>query len=601
MMIQNILLNRLKKITDHSEGKPDHGCIKGLPGHDWDRRFPGNCSAGKLPGYDGAEIRDSYGTKEIRDNDKIHDSDGAKNQGTRLTRDRSSLYFPAKVAFAFVILALVMVFTPGQDLYGQTLDDYLVEAAENNPGLRARFYVYQAALERVPQVGALPDPQLSFGYYIRPMEFPMGDQRADLTLMQMFPWFGTLAAREDAASRMAMARYEAFLDSKNRLFYDVKSVWYELYELEREIVIMNDNLDLLRELEELSLMRFQSAAPGSSSGSMAPMSPGSAARSSSMDSGTGGTMATATGMAGSMPGMDSGSSGSMQQGSMGSGNQGNMQGRMGGSMQGNMRGGGMSDVLRVRMEINEMENMVALLVDSRAPLTVRFNKLLNRPAGREMALPDTLDVRLVTIAELALLDNIISDNPMVRMLDQEAGAFEVRERIARMEGRPSFGAGLNYMIFSPTGNDAVSMGGNNMVMPMVTMTIPIYRQKYRAREREARLSRESVLSSREDLANELSIQLSEALRNLADAERRRDLYVRQTDLADKSMDILITEYSGGLVRFEEVLRLQEQLLDYRLQLLRAVTDHNRSVARLDMLTATELSNGGKDPATELQH
>jgi outer membrane protein TolC len=382
------------------------------------------------------------------------------NQGTRVMRDRSPLHFPAKAAFIFVILALVMVFTPGQDLYGQTLDDYLVEAAENNPGLRARFFEYQAALERVPQVGSLPDPQLSLGYYIRPMEFPMGDQRADLTLMQMFPWFGTLAAREDAASRMAMARYEAFLDAKNRLFYDVKSVWYELYELEKEIGIMNDNLDLLRELEELSLMRFQST-----------------------DAGT--------------------------------------------------RGGGMSDVLRVRMEINEMENMVALLVDSRAPLTVRFNKLLNRSAGLEMALPDTLDVRLVTIAELALLDNIIRDNPMIRMLDQEAGAFEVRERIARMEGRPSFGAGLNYMIFSPPGNDAVSMGGNNMFMPMVTMTIPIYRQKYRAREREARLSRESVLSSRENLANELSIQLSEVLRNLADAERRMDLYIRQTDLADK--------------------------------------------------------------------
>ena len=456
----------------------------------------------------------------------MHDSDGAKNQGTRVTRGRSLLHFPAKAALTFVILALVMVFTPGQDLYGQALDDYLVEAAENNPGLRARFYEYQAALERVPQVGALPDPQLSFGYYIRPMEFPMGDQRADLTLMQMFPWFGTLAAREDAASRMALARHEAFLDAKNRLFYDVKSVWYELYELEREIEIMNDNLDLLRELEELSLMRFQSTDTGD-------------------------------------------------------------------------RGGGMSDVLRVRMEINEMENMVALLVDSRAPLTVRFNKLLNRPAGTEMALPDTLDVRLVTIAELALLDNIIRDNPMIRMLDQEAGAFEVRERIARKEGRPSFGAGLNYMIFSPPGNDAVSMGGNNMFMPMVTMTIPIYREKHRAREREARLSRKSVISSREDLANELSIELSEALRNIADAERRRDLYLRQTDLADKSMDILITEYSGGLVRFEEVLRLQEQLLDYRLQLLRAVTDHNRSVARLDMLTATELSNDGNIPAAEL--
>ncbi len=415
-----------------------------------------------------------------------------------------------------LFLVAVSILFINQDLHGQTLDDYLVEAAEANPELKSKFYDYQASLERVPQVGSLPDPQASFGYFIRPMEFPMGNQRADLSLMQMFPWFGTLGAREDAASRMALARYEAFLDAKNQLYYDVKTVWYELYELESEIKIMNENLDLLRELEEISQMRFQST-----------------------DTGT--------------------------------------------------RGGGMSDVLRVRMEINEMENMLALLVDSRAPMTARFNKLLNRPANLEVATADTLDIRVLTTADQALLDNIIRDNPMIKMLEEEAGAFEVRERIARLEGRPSFGAGLNYMIFSSPGNDAVSMGGRNMVMPMVTMTIPIYREKYRAREREARFARESVLSSRENLTNELSVQLSDVLRNLADAERRSDLYLRQTDLADKSMDILITEYSGGLVRFEEVLRLQEQLLNYRLQLLRAVADHNRHVARLDMLTATELS------------
>lgn len=507
-MIQNTIILFIKNATGWQEGRESAG-----------RPQPGK-AAGR------PEINGDKGKESTRREIETDLSPfPGKTESVRIKAVPGSPFFQVKTALAVLFLVAVSVMSTSQDLYGQTLDDYLVEAAENNPELRARFFEYQSALERVPQVGALPDPELNVGYYIRPMEFPMGNQHADLSLMQMFPWFGTLGAREDEASRMALARYEAFLDAKNQLYYDVKTVWYELYELEGEIEIMNDNLDLLRELEELSLMRFQSTDTGA-------------------------------------------------------------------------RGGGMSDVLRVRMEINEIENMVALLVDSRAPLTARFNKLLNRPANLEVAAADTLDVRVLTTADQALLDNMIRDNPMIRMLDEEAGAFEVRERIARMEGRPSFGAGVNYMIFSSPGNDAVSMGGRNMAMPMVTMTIPIYREKYRAREREAKLARESVLSSRENVANELSVQLSDVLRNLADSERRSDLYLRQTDLADKSMDILITEYSGGLVRFEEVLRLQEQLLDYRLQLLRAVTDHNRSVARLDMLTATELSNGRNKPATE---
>ncbi len=491
-----------------------------------------------------------------------------------------------RVFIAVSALLLVAVFPFSRDLRGQTLDHYLREAAENNPELRARFHEYQSALERVPQAGSLPDPLLSFGYFIRPMEFPMGDQRADLSLMQMFPWFGTLSSREDEASRMAWARYESFRDTKNRLYFNIKTVWYELYELEREIAIMEKNLELLRELEELSLIRFQSAgfpqspASGSSS-SMSSMPSGNTAGSSSsmssMSAGTmtGGNMGTGTGMPDKGPGGSSSPVQSMPAGGM-----------QGGSM----GGGGMSDVLRARMEINEMENMIALLIDTRNPLLARFNRLLNRPAAVEVVVPDTLEISIQAGTRQALLENIIEENPVIKMLEEEAGAYQSRQRTAVLEGRPSFGAGLNYMIFSSPSGDAASMGGRNMFMPMVTMTLPIYRGKYRAREREAMLLRESALGRQENMVNELSVQLSDVLKDLADAERRTDLYRRQSELAGQTMDILITDYSVGRVRFEEVLRLQEQLFGYQLALLRAVTDHNRVIARLELLTASEIKN-----------
>ncbi|MFP4367368.1 MAG: TolC family protein [Bacteroidales bacterium] len=441
---------------------------------------------------------------------------------------------------AFFPLAMILLLIAGQDIRGQNLNGYLEEAAENNPELIAKFKEYQSALQRVPQAGSLADPQLSFGYYLRPMEFPMGKQHADLTLMQMFPWFGTLGSRKDEASRMARVRYEAFRHAKNRLYFDVKTVWYELYELEKEKDIMETNLDLLEKLEDLAMTRFQSSSSNTS------QSP-----------------------AGGSSAMSSMGAGSMQGGGSGNGN-------------------GMSDVLRARMEINEMENMLAELNDARILLKTRFNRLLNRPAQMEVAVNDTLEIQPLTGTEQMLLDNIIEENPGIRMLDEEAAAYEIRQRTAVLEGRPSFGAGLNYMIFSAPSNGEVAMGGRNMVMPMVTMSLPIYRNKYKAREREAELLRESTLYRQENLVNEFSVQLSESLKNISDAERRAALNKRQAGLADQTMDILITEYSVGRIRFEELLRLQEQLLDYQLGLIRAVADHNRLIARLEMLSASEI-------------
>jgi cobalt-zinc-cadmium efflux system outer membrane protein len=68
------------------------------------------------------------------------------------------------------------------------LDVYLQSAAENNPGLKAKFKEYMAALEVIPQVGALPDPTLALGYFISPVETRVGPQRLKISAAQMFPW-----------------------------------------------------------------------------------------------------------------------------------------------------------------------------------------------------------------------------------------------------------------------------------------------------------------------------------------------------------------------------------------------------------------------------
>ena len=73
-----------------------------------------------------------------------------------------------------------------------SLTYYLGIAAKNNPTVLQRYNEYQAALQKVPQVGGLPDPQLELGVFLSPMELVAGNQVADVKLMQMFPWFGVL-------------------------------------------------------------------------------------------------------------------------------------------------------------------------------------------------------------------------------------------------------------------------------------------------------------------------------------------------------------------------------------------------------------------------
>ncbi len=471
-----------------------------------------------------------------------------------------------------IVIIIWLLFGVHAGAISQSLDEYLKVASENNPELRAYFNEYLASLEKVPQVGALPDPELTVGFFLRPMERFMGNQQADIQLMQMFPWFGLLRTQKDEASKMALAQYEVFKDARYRLFYQVKNVWYQLYRLEEEIRITEESLAILKQYERLALIRFQTSGTGSGSGTsgLQESSTMNTAASSSSASSMGG-------MSSGMSGSDSGKSNVKGSSSMGTSS----------SMSSN--DSGMSDVLRVKIEIKELESRLALLEDSRGPLRAEFNQLLNRKPDAEVSVVDSLSGPALTLERQILLDSITRNNPMLKMLDAEQDAYEVQKKMARLESRPMLGVGVNYMPFSPRTENGMSMGGDDMVMPMVRVSIPIYRKRYNALQKEAELRQLAAQERRENTVNLLTTQWSSALRDLDDAYRRTKLYKEQTELASQALNLLMTRYATDGRDFEDVLRVQQQLLDYKMKLITSIVDQHTSVALLESLAATELN------------
>ncbi len=457
------------------------------------------------------------------------------------------------------ILLLFLVLSGMDPLYSQMLDDYLGIAAENNPGLRAEFNTYLASLERVPQSGALPDPQLSFGLFVKPMERFMGNQVAEISVMQMFPWFGTLDAAKNEASLMARAKYEGFKEEKTALFYEVKATWYALSLLESEIAITEENVRILQMLEEIAIHRFESGGTG---GGMRPSDQMGKSFGSSGSSGDMGGM----GRQGQTTAGNRAGSGSMSTANdMGGGN----------------GGGRMVDVLRVQMEAQELKNKLALLEDSRQPLVAMFNRLLNRPFDESITLPDRLTAAALPVFVTDIPDSIRQNNPMLTMLEKEEEALLARKEMNRKMGFPMIGLGLQCSVFQQ--RPGSEMDGRNMWMPMATISIPLWRKKYSAAVKEAGLLRESTRERRRDASNALLVRYEETMKQFKDAERRRELYKRQTEIAQQAQGILTVQYATAGSEIEEVLRMQQRLLDYRLRGLEAVVDQNVAVAMLEKL------------------
>jgi cobalt-zinc-cadmium efflux system outer membrane protein len=392
----------------------------------------------------------------------------------------------------------------------QYLDPYLVLAAENNPHLKALFNEYLAALEEVKQEGVLPDPQLSFAYFIQPVETRVGPQRATASFSQMFPWFGTLDAQERVAAERAKARLQAFEDAKLALFREVKVTYNELYYLQVAVEITEENLELLKSFKSLAEVSFESGKAGFSS------------------------------------------------------------------------------VLQVQLEEEELQSRLEYLQDSKLPLVTEFEQLLNTELQEPLSLPDSLWEEQLTLEKKAIFDTILAENPRLEQLAHEAKSFEEQLEVAKKMGLPSFTLGMSYTNVAERTNLEPGMappdnGKDVFLFPQVGIRLPLYRKKYKAMQKKAVLQQEAAGFRKENLENELLTELEQLYRDYLDAQRKVALYKRLTTIAGQSLNLLQTELATGQNDLFELIRMERQLLNYRLELERARTEKNNNVYRINYL------------------
>lgn len=402
-------------------------------------------------------------------------------------------------------IIITLILFSGLGLYAQTLEDYFKIAAENNPGLLSQYKEFEAALQKVPQVSTLPDPSFSFGYFVSPVETRVGPQQARFSLTQMFPWFGTLKAQGDAATLMAEAKYQSFLDAKNKLYYEVTAAYFPLYELKEWIKIEENNIAILESYKTISNSKFKNG------------------------------------------------------------------------------NGTLVDVLRVDIMLKEAKTNLAILNKKENPLMAAFNKLLNRDEMQTVVIADSIVVEPVLLDYNK--DALTLDHPLLNSIDLKTKASKASERAAIKQGFPKLGLGLDYVMVGERTDMTLVDNGKDVLMPMLTVTLPIFRGKYKAAAKEAQLMQESFSLQKNEIANSLNSNYEMALFDIRQQTDLVSLFDEQIEESKQALNLLYTAYGNSGKDFEEVLRMQQQLLKYDKLKISALSQYRIAMAKLDYITA----------------
>jgi outer membrane protein TolC len=409
-----------------------------------------------------------------------------------------------------IAVMAVLVFIPsslasqekGEPNVPVSLQDYLREAALNNAGLKAAFEQWKAAVEQVPQAGTLPDPRFNYGYFIEEVETRIGPQRQRYGIMQVFPWFGKIEARKDAAAANAKAARKQYETKKLKLFFEVKEAFYEYTYLARAIEIARENLELVKGFEEVVRIKY-----------------------------------TAT--AATHP-----------------------------------------DFIRAQVELAKIEDVLKNLEDLREPIVARLNAVLNRRSFEILPWPRKEKFVPVQIERQKLIELLKHNNPELAALDFELEVAKSKVEMAKKKFYPDIGVGVDSI---------QTDGGDDAVILMFSMNLPVWRDSYKAAHRQAKANVRKTSQQKRETENTLIARAARVLYDFEDSSRKAKLY--GDILVPKAEELLgasETAYTGGTIDFLSLVDAQRTLLEYQLRYERALTDNRQKLADLEMLAGTEL-------------
>lgn len=171
-----------------------------------------------------------------------------------------SFFFRAR-CLLMPILLVTNGSVPANEQLLITLDTAIQKVVQDNPDLAQTLARAKAMATLPEQEGSLPDPQIS----INAMSLPTSSfstREEDMTqigveLSQGIPFPGKLGLREQVAIYEAEAATLSVDELRLSLLSDVKTLWWQIFYLDRTLEIVDNNHNLLKQFVNIARSKYE--------------------------------------------------------------------------------------------------------------------------------------------------------------------------------------------------------------------------------------------------------------------------------------------------------------------------------------------------------
>lgn len=403
-------------------------------------------------------------------------------------------------------------YATGKDNKEDSLAVYIAEAIRNNPALKSEYQAYQAQMANAQGAGVLSDPQLSVGLFPQAMHHVNGKQLATITIMQMFPWFGTLKAGREQMEYKAQEAYQKFREKSLSIAFNVEKQWYSILATQEKVKAVKQKRALLNDIKKVAIDLYKNYTAG--------------------------------------------------------------------------RDTKMSDQLRLDAEEERLKEQTESLETQLTLQKQQFNITLHRQPNAALSLPDSITLRQMPTFNWTEIER---NNPKLAQYSAIQKAFKSQEEQTRAKGMPMIGVGLQYMLNGKVDMPMMpNMNGKDMVMPMVSVTIPIYRKKITSAIHSAQLMERSAAYNYQSQLDALQSTYLSIEQRADDIKRKLKLYESEVSLLNRTLELMQKEYATGATSLTDILQTTRESIDYDLLKAEANAQYNTITAEAIQLLARDV-------------
>ena len=239
------------------------------------------------------------------------------------------------------------------------------------------------------------------------------------------------------------------------------------------------------------------------------------------------------------------------------------------------------DVLRLQIRQNELVQQNEVLEQDFLAEQVTFNNLLNRDENTEVIVAEEMSI---PDEDPLILTENLQLNPELIKYDKLYESVEQSELLNQKESAPNIGFGLDYVPVAERPAMNFNDNGKDIVMPMVSISIPIFNNKYKSITKQNQLKQLQIQSQKEDRLNKLETLLANAKYNRENTRIKFNIQSDNLKQANDAEEILIKNYETGTIDFNDVLDVQELQLKFQINLIESIKGYYIQYALINYLT-----------------